>query len=1580
MKISKLLKASLSLSLLLGLAFGTFHKSFVSASQPSTTESALSEKGNYYTDSGKSVQLLSSENESINFEITLPWEEMSLITEAQVGGVYTKVSLPGWEEISQAGAPRLPFITTQIGVPADAEITLKVYPGKAHTTKLEFPVVSAVTQEVLLEPLEEAGLPELLPQSVYVTKADPMIYESSNLYPGDLAVVANDGFLRQQRLIGINTYPVQYHPQTMELTVYESLRVEVLFAGGRATIQAEMTSDSDAYEKLLSQILLNYQPAKAWRQSETDLLTNQITLESEQAITTWAPPEPGWRVLVQNDGIYRLSYQELIAAGWPASVNPGAIQLFNLGEEIAIQVQSGVNGFFDEDEDYILFYGQGIESKYTADNVYWLTYGVTSGLRMDEHSVSPITPDSPLHYPATRLFEQNKYYASQAPGDENLERWMWDYINSTRPWEHGFTLVEPHLTQPAKLTIDMLGMTENSITPDHHVKILLNGNPVGDVKWDGKTWQTYVMPNIEGYLVAGANTVRVECVNDLGLANDLVYIDRFELDYANGFVAELNELTTPFQELMFKYSEPGSWTFAVKGFEADQTAAVYDVTNPLAPKIITGVTMIPSGTGFAAQFQDEVSLPKDYWVTSSSDYRLVNGIERDVASDLRAVTNAAEHIIVTHAEFSAQAAILRDHRISQGLNSISVDVQDIYDEFGYGVVGAEAIQAFLAYAYERWTDPTPSYVVLLGDGHYNPKDYSPGLYGFGRESYIPPYLAPVDPIITETAADNRYVMLVGDDNLPDMMLGRMAVNSQAEATAFVNKIIAYEQIPAENWQDQVLSVADDGIFTQHAQELLDCCLPDPYQMQKVYLYETHATVSSARTAILSAINSGKLLVNYTGHAGVTIWDGGIFNASNVADLTNLGKYPVFVSMACYDGYYHNPFANTANDSIAEAVTRVEGKGAVASWSATGNGDLAGHDRLNEGFFNAAFKFAVETLGEATAAGNNVLWSTGGFLDLLDTYLLFGDPATQLIRAPLAVNDFYDVNEDTSLNISALEGVLRNDFGLARDNSLTAILVEMTAHGDVALMADGAFTYTPDLDWYGLDTFTYSAYDGATLIGTASVTVRVHPVNETPIAYDQQVYTGKNQPLDIELEAFDPDSYPLTWSIVTSPANGVLVYGQGDLPYLSYEPNTSWYGSDSFTFKVNDGIQDSNMATVNILVSAVPLAVSDTYSTIVDEPITLTGQSVLDNDVNPEEATLTAALDDSPSHGNLSFNPDGSFVYEPELDWAGLDSFTYQLFADSNPYNIATVTLITSGAIDDNYETDQNALLRVKPADGLLNNDILIDSTSYFIELHTPTQHGVLELEYDGSFTYLPDAGWTGTDTFAYYLIQEESIIDVGLVTIRVNPASDPPVISDVPDQTIEEGASFATINLDNYVTDADNTLVQMTWSYSGNTQLTVSISTDRIATITIPNLNWNGSETITFTATDPGGSSDSDAAIFTVNAVNDAPVAADDSYTTSEDTPLNVLTVDGVLKNDSDIDGDALTAELDASPSNGSLILNADGSFTYTPNADFFGTDSFTYKSNDGTADSNVATVTIAVNAVIDHPDGYNIFLPKILR
>jgi len=206
----------------------------------------------------------------------------------------------------------------------------------------------------------------------------------------------------------------------------------------------------------------------------------------------------------------------------------------------------------------------------------------------------------------------------------------------------------------------------------------------------------------------------------------------------------------------------------------------------------------------------------------------------------------------------------------------------------------------------------------------------------------------------------------------------------------------------------------------------------------------------------------------------------------------------------------------------------------------------------------------------------------------------------------------------------------------------------------------------------------------------------------------------------------------------------------------------------------------------------------------------------------------------------------------------------------------------------------------------------------------------------------------------------------GEVTTHVVPGNQPPVVTDIPDQTIIEGTAFAIIALDDHVSDPDHADSDLVWSYSGASELTVTI-TGRKATITPPSPTWTGSEAITFTATDPGLLCDSDSATFTVLPANTPPEAVADAYTVDEGATLTVF-APGVLENDSDAEDDPITATVVTEPAHGTLSFKADGSFVYGHDGSETTKDRFTYYASDGEKDSDVVTVTLTINPINDLP------------
>ena len=310
-----------------------------------------------------------------------------------------------------------------------------------------------------------------------------------------------------------------------------------------------------------------------------------------------------------------------------------------------------------------------------------------------------------------------------------------------------------------------------------------------------------------------------------------------------------------------------------------------------------------------------------------------------------------------------------------------------------------------------------------------------------------------------------------------------------------------------------------------------------------------------------------------------------------------------------------------------------------------------------------------------------------------------------------------------------------------------------------------------------------------------------------------------------------------------------------------------------------------------------------------------------------------------------------------------DGKLYEMTAPSSVGNQAPT------AVDDTYSTDENTDLSVA-APGVLDNDSDPDGDSLTAGLGSEPSHGTLTLNANGSFTYSPNAGFSGSDSFTYRANDGLANSNLATVTITVTPVNNAPVAENDSYSTAEDTALniAAPGVLEN---DSDPDGDPLTAVLKGNASHgTLTLNADGSFSYT-PNANFNGSDSFTYRANDGTVDSNTATVSITVTPANDAPVAGDDNYSTAEDTPL-VIPAPGVLENDTDIDGDPLSAVLNADPSHGMLTLSSDGSFSYTPNANFHGADSFSYHANDGTMDSNIATVIITVTPVNDAPVAEN--------
>jgi len=461
------------------------------------------------------------------------------------------------------------------------------------------------------------------------------------------------------------------------------------------------------------------------------------------------------------------------------------------------------------------------------------------------------------------------------------------------------------------------------------------------------------------------------------------------------------------------------------------------------------------------------------------------------------------------------------------------------------------------------------------------------------------------------------------------------------------------------------------------------------------------------------------------------------------------------------------------------------------------------------------------------------------------------------------------------------------------------------------------------------------------------------------------------------------SYQVT---VSDPdTNEVLSYALTEYPsFLSIEPSTGLISGTPSTdeqagdYTVTVQVADLNNATDTQTYTLTVTAVNDA-------PVV---SGIPDQTINEGESFVTIALDDYVTDEDNS---------DTEMSWAYSGNAQLAVSIDAN--RVATITIPNSDWYGNESitftATDPGGLSGSDAASFTVTNvndapvlsdipDQTIDEGSTFATISLDDYVTDIDnVKEDLTWTYsgnselsvsidanrvatvsIPDTNWFGTETITFTVTDPGGLFDSDRATFTVNAVNDAPVVSDIPDQTIDEGQSFVSIDLDAYASDVDNADSELSWTYSGNSELTVTLSGDHVATVSAPDENWNGDEVITFTATDPGGLSDSDPATFTVNNVNDAPVAVNDTAVTDEDIAVSVP----VLSNDSDIDNDLLIIQTVTDPAHGTVVIQNDTLAVFTPELNWNGSDSFSYTTSDGNGGTATANVFLTVNAVDDAP------------
>ena len=659
-------------------------------------------------------------------------------------------------------------------------------------------------------------------------------------------------------------------------------------------------------------------------------------LEDQWAIAA----QPGLKIDIKRDGWYRVTHAQSLAAGFNPVVDVKNLRLFGDGQEVAI-LTSKPGGQFGSG-DYFEFFGRGIDTATSGLRTYYLIAGSQPGKRIRGelhvtgesgppskpttksslirsewaqpkffsfiltfitglNSTSVTTGDSiplssstqlPAQSPASpKLIRRKKlnrkkrrqfshavasnasissftytverkdrliYFSSLLNGD--VENYFGQVL-STAPLSQQIDVPNPELSGTSSATLEVA--VQGVGTVQHQVNVSLNNSMLGGLSYFGLERQVKTFDIPLSLLISGSNSVTFTST----IPGTVSLIDYVRLTYPHALRADNNSL---------RLNLRASQAVRVEGFTT-QNLRVIDVSDPLAPRISTPLPQASNGA-FAIDIAAAHSTSKSQvlYAQPATQFETPEAFSLNQSSTLNATSNGADLLIIAHENLVSSVTPLVNLRQSQGLTVKVVNVEDVYDEFSFGLHGPQAIKSFLSRASTNWTK-APRYVLLVGDASIDPRNYQ----GFGDLDLVPTKL--VDATFNETAADD-WLSDFNNDGIPEIPTGRLPVRNLSQANLVISKIVSFA--PAAVPQSALLIADDPTNFYfnfEGANDEVQALLPASIGVQRV----NRRTDPDPRSSVISRLNAGQALVNYTGHGNVDTWMGSsVFASADAARLTN----------------------------------------------------------------------------------------------------------------------------------------------------------------------------------------------------------------------------------------------------------------------------------------------------------------------------------------------------------------------------------------------------------------------------------------------------------------------------------------------------------------------------------------------------------------------------------------------------------------------------------------------------------------------------------------------------------------------
>ncbi|HWO00074.1 MAG TPA: C25 family cysteine peptidase, partial [Blastocatellia bacterium] len=699
----------------------------------------------------------------------------------------------------------------------------------------------------------------------------------------------------------------------------------------------------------------------------------QVSMSQKQSAGQWElASQPSIKLTIREEGWYRVTQPELVGAGLDPKTDPRNLRLYLGGQEQALMVVGEQDGSFDQ-ADAIEFYATGQDLPSTDTHTYWLVGGKQPGKRISSVKSDAVPGGARSFAYTVERKEKTIYFSSLRNGEaENF----FGPVIASQPVDQELTLqhLDSAAPEDAVIEIALQGVTDlPGINPDHQVKVMLNGQQVGRMMFDGRQHSIERVTVPHSLLREGANVVTLMAE---GGPSDVALVDYVRVTYWHAYSADQDTLRTSVSE---QAGAVVSQSQTISGF-SNSMIRVVDIANSREPQELIGRIEEEKGGSFAVTVNVAGSGPHTLIAFTESRIKRPVLITANQVSSWRDSSHAADLLMITHRDFLASLSPLKALRQKQGLDVEIVDVEDIYDEFSFGEKQPRAIKDFLSSIRDTWKK-APRFVLLVGDASFDARNY----LGAGDFDFVPTRL--IDTFYLETASDDWFADF-NDDGLAEMSIGRLPVRTASESAALVSKIVNYDSAGVKTPVSgrSVLLVADknDGFNFEQASEQLRALVAPGVGVREIF--RGRLDDEAARNQLIEAINSGQSIVNYMGHGSTNSWRN-LFTADDARSLNNQQRLPLFVTMTCLNGFFHDPVI----ESLAEGLLKSERGGAIAVWASSGLTDPARQTALNQQAYRLLFDPTKPTIGEATTRAKAAVRDN----DVRRTWILLGDPTSRL---------------------------------------------------------------------------------------------------------------------------------------------------------------------------------------------------------------------------------------------------------------------------------------------------------------------------------------------------------------------------------------------------------------------------------------------------------------------------------------------------------------------------------------------------------------------------------------------------------